>query len=508
MSAFALELEDISKRFPGVVANDRVQLQVRAGSVHALVGENGAGKTTLMRIAYGMTRADHGIVRIQGLELGVGGTHRAIDLGLGMVHQHFMLVPTLSVCENVALGSEPRHGPWFDRDAARRHVIETAERFGLQLDPDARVEDLSVGEQQRVEIVKVLVRGARVLILDEPTAVLTPQEVDELFAILRRLVDEGHTVVMISHRLQEVLAFAEVITVMRDGRVVGDVVAADADAEKLAAWIVGREVPMLQRRSRRAALQVDAEVVLRCEGLCTFGARGALHDLSLSVRRGEILGIAGVEGNGQQALANVLVGLETPTSGRLLLRDEEVTTRSTAERRRRGMAYVPADRLREGLIEAMRVDENAILGRQHEPELNRGPWLRSSRIAARALKLLRRFEVRPAIPELPAAALSGGNQQRLVVGRELERDPSFLLLAQPTRGVDVGGMQFLHECVVAARDVGRAILLISADLNEILLLADRILVLFEGRVVGEVTGDAADPAQLGMWMTGSMEGPG
>ena len=505
MSALALELRDICKSFPGTVANDQVSLAVRRGCIHALVGENGAGKTTLMRVAYGELRPDSGEVRIQGEALGRGGTARAIALGLGMVHQHFMLVPTLRAFENVVLGHEPRRGTWFDAAAARRLVRETAARFGLAVDPEARVGDLGVGEQQRLEILKVLVRGARVLILDEPTAVLAPGEVEDFFAMLRRLVREEHTVLLISHRLQEVLAIADAVTVLRDGRVVEEMPAAQADVGRLARAIVGREVRPPSRRREYGGERHGAAVVLRCDALRTSGKREALHDVSLEVRQGEILGVAGVEGNGQQALAQALLGLVPLAGGSIQLHGEDVTRLGTAARRARGLAYVPADRVREGLIPAFRLDENAILGRQYEPDLGAGVWLWPRRVAARAEALLRRFEVRPASPALPAAVLSGGNQQRLVVGREMEREPSLLVLVQPTRGVDVGGIAFLHERILEARDAGRAVLLVSADLNEILALADRVVVLYAGRVAGSCSAAEATPARLGLWMTGGKE---
>ncbi len=373
----------------------------------------------------------------------------------------------------------------------------------MQVDPDANVEDLSVGEQQRVEILKVLVRGARVLILDEPTAVLTPQEVDELFKILRRLVREDHTVILISHRLQEVLSHTDRITVMRDGRVVGEVETAQASHEDLAQLIVGRDVEQVSRASSESDAAAR-EVVLRCADLTTTGAHEVLQQVSFEVRRGEILGIAGVEGNGQQPLAHALMGLTPLGAGCVELLGHDITRSSTAERRARGMAYVPADRLREGLVEAMRVDENSILGRQHDNRLGR-VWLSVRRVYEAALELMRAFEVRPPMPELPAAALSGGNQQRLVVGREYERDPSVIVLAQPTRGVDVGGIAFLHERILQARASGCAIVLLSADLNEVLALSDRIAVMYEGRIVGTTAARETDVAQLGLWMTGSRE---
>ncbi len=501
MSTPALELERITKRFPGVAACDGVDLAVRPGSIHALVGENGAGKTTLLRIAYGEIRPDAGTVRIQGEALGTGGPARAIALGLGMVHQHFMLVPTLTVNENVVLGAEPRRGPWLDRRAASATVRTTAERFGLRVDPEARVGDLGVGEQQRVEILKVLSRGARVLILDEPTAVLAPREVQDLFAILRRLARDGHAIVLVLHRLQEVLDIADTVTVLRDGRVVTSVAAKDADVAGLARLVVGRELPALPGRRPSAA----GECVLRCTDLVTAGDRAPLRGVSFEVRGGEILGVAGVEGNGQTALARALLGLEALRSGGIFLHGEEIAQRGTAARRALGMAYVPADRLLEGLVPELRVDENCILGRQRDRLLGRGPWLRRRHVLSFAAALLQRFGVRPASPELPAAVLSGGTQQRLVLGRELGSETALLVLAQPSRGVDVGGIAFLHARIQEARDAGTTVLLISSDLNEIMSLADRVLVLFRGRIAGACAAAEATPTQLGLWMTGTTE---
>jgi simple sugar transport system ATP-binding protein len=425
-------------------------------------------------------------------------------LGLGMVHQHFTLVPTQSVAENVVLGREPRRGPFFDRATARRVVAETAARFGLRLDPDALVGDVSVGEQQRVEIVKVLVRGARTLILDEPTAVLTPQEVDDLARILRQLVGAGHAVVLISHRLAEVLALADRITVLRAGRVVGEMPAAGARESDLAQLVVGRELrPPPPRRAAR-----PAEVRLQLFDVATAGGRGALHGVSLEVRAGEVLGIAGVDGNGQRALAHVVVGLAAARRGRVVFEGRDIAAWGVAARRAAGIAYVPEDRQVEGLVPSARLDENLILGQQRQAAFGRGPWLDAARVRAHAVALLERFEVRPARPELPATALSGGNQQRLVLARELGRDPRLLLLGQPTRGVDVGGIEFIHARILAARDAGCAVLLVSADLNEILTLADRIAVLFEGRVVGTLPVQGADPLRLGALMTGMTVGEG
>jgi simple sugar transport system ATP-binding protein len=500
MAQPALELLHISRSFPGVLANDDVTLRVQPGTVHGLVGENGTGKTTLMRIAYGLLRADRGSVRIQGEDLGRGSPARAIALGLGMVHQHFMLVPTLSVTENVVLGQEPRRGPWLDRRASRHRVEDTARRFGLRVHADALVETLSVGEQQRVEILKVLLRGARVLILDEPTAVLTPQEVDELFDILRRLVQEGHSILLISHRLSEVLALADTITVMRRGRVVGEVPRDTADRNELARLMVGRQLDVVQKPP-----ETSGDVVLELRGVTTEGVHDRLRGIDLQLRAGEVLGIAGVDGNGQTALAEAILGL-TPSRGSILL-DGAPLHGSTAARRDDGMGYVPADRLREAVIPAFDVTENVLLGRQHEAPLGHGPFLDAGAARRLAESAMAAFEVQPADARLPVSTLSGGNQQRLVLSRELGRDPRLLLLAQPTRGVDVGGIAFIHRRILAARQEGKAVLLISADLDEIMALSDRIAVLYEGRIVGEVEAAHADAQSLGLWMTGAGGSP-
>lgn len=490
-------MHGITKRYPGTLANDAVDFEVHPGSVHALVGENGAGKSTLMHIASGLVAADSGSVRIGGRELGGGGVAQAMALGLGMVHQHFMLVPTLTVAENVALGHEPRRGPFVDRAAAERHVSETARRFGLQLDPAVRTGDLGVGLQQRVEIVKVLSRGARTLILDEPTAVLTPQEVDGLFRILRGLIAAGHAVVLISHRLSEVLELADRVTVLRAGRVVASVDAGETSEVRLAELVVGHELRAAPARRSKVA----GEVVLQLAGVSAASPDDAVHQVSLEVRAGEVLGIAGVEGNGQRALADAVVGLASRLSGSIHLDGVDVTRFGVARRRRAGVAYVPADRHAEAVVAGMSLEENLALG---HPEVL-GRWIRPSGVRSRAMALLQAFDVRPPTPNLEAAALSGGNQQRLVLAREMETTPRLLVLAHPTRGVDVRGIEFVHARVLAARDAGCAVLLLSADLQEILTLSDRIAVLFAGRIAGTVAAREADARQLGLWMTGAEE---
>lgn len=499
----ALELQGLTKRYPGVVACDAVDLSIAAGTVHAVVGENGAGKSTLFSMAFGLVTPDAGTVRIGGTLLGRGGPAEARALGLGMVHQHFLLVPTLSVTDNVMLGREPGRGPWFDRAAAEARVEETAARWGLQIDPRARVDDLSVGEQQRVEIVRVLDTGARTIVLDEPTAVLTPSETDDLFRILRQLRDAGHAIVFISHRLPEVLAVADFITVLRAGRVVSTGPRAGATEASLAQAIVGRELapPPVRTPARPGAVRLELRDV------STAGARGVLHDAALQVHAGEIVGVAGVDGNGQQALLRVVLGLERPRRGSVHLNGSDVTGQGVAARRRAGLAYVSDDRLHEGLVPALSLADNLLLSAPHADALTWRDWLRPAAWRRRATQELESGDVRPPRADLAAASLSGGNQQKLVMAREMGQDPGVLVLGQPTRGVDVGGIEFLHARVRAARDSGSAVLLVSADLNEILALADRVVVLYAGRVRGPVAIEAATPQRLGRLMTGAEDTP-
>jgi len=418
-----------------------------------------------------------------------------------MVHQHFMLVPTLTVAENVVLGREPRRGPWFDHRAAEAAVARTAERFGLALDPEAKVGDLSVGERQRVEIVKVLHGGARVLVLDEPTAVLTPQEVEDLFRILRELARADHAIVLISHRLPEVLDLADRITVLRKGRVVVTMPAAGASESELATQIVGRELRPPPARTRRPS----DEVILRLVGLRTTGGRGALHGVDLEVRAGEILGVAGVEGNGQRSLVRAILGLEPVTGGCVELAGRDLAGLGTAARRAAGLGCVPEDRLGEGLVPDLHVDENLLLGDPYAPGFSRWGGFDPAPARRHAAALVADYEVQPPRVDMPASVLSGGNQQRLVLARELARKPRAILLAQPTRGVDVGGIEFIHARILEAADAGCAVLLVSADLAEILTLADRIAVLFAGRIAGRAAARDAEPGRLGLWMTGAGE---
>jgi ABC-type uncharacterized transport system ATPase subunit len=494
-----LELKGITKRFPGVVANDGVDFELRKGEVHALLGENGAGKSTLMNILYGLYRPDEGEIVLDGQPLEIHSPREAIDAGIGMVHQHFMLIPVMSVAENIVLEVEPRRGPFLDIRAAEERVREISERFGLAVRPEAKVEAISVGMQQRVEILKALYRGAEILILDEPTAVLTPQEAEELFAIIRSLQAEGKSIIFISHKLGEVLEIAERITVLRRGKTIETVPRAGATEAGLARLMVGREV--LLRVDKGPAS--PGEPLLTVEDLRVEDERGleAVRGLSLEVRAGEIVGIAGVDGNGQTELIEAITGLRKPESGRIVAAGEDITTGSARESLDAGVGHIPEDRQRRGLVLDFTLAENIALHDYREEPDSRWGWLYPKRLVARARRLLQEFDVRGGGPQTLALALSGGNQQKVVVAREVSRDPRILIAAQPTRGLDVGAIEFVHRRLVAERDEGRAILLISFELDEILSLSDRILVMYEGRVVGEYAPDVTAET-LGIAMIG------
>ncbi len=495
----AFRLVDITKRYPGVTAVDAVSLEVARGEVHALAGENGAGKSTLMRILYGMTPADAGTMELDGRPYAPADPRAAIARGVGMVHQHFMLIPTFTVVENAMLGAEPVRGGRLDREAMRRRIRETAERFGMSLDPDARVEDLSVGEKQRLEIVKVLLRGARTLILDEPTAVLAPSEVDSLFGTVRRLADEGTTVVFITHRLREVVRHADRVTVMRRGRVVGSLAAADTDERDLARRMVGRD--LVTRAPSHGRPTGDVVLEVRGAGQPEAETPRRLRDVSLKVRAGEIVAVAGVEGNGQRELGEVVAGLR-PYRGTVKILGTSIARMGPRAVRAMGFVHVPEDRLTTGVIPSMSVRENLLLGREDEPRFRRPVGLNVAAIDAFARERIAAFDVRPPDPRAAVSSLSGGNQQKVVIAREAEGSPKLLLAAHPTRGVDVGAAEAIHDALLEFRDAGTAILLLSADLNEVRELADRILVLYEGRVSGEFEGGSADEEEIGVCMIG------
>ncbi|HLL76799.1 MAG TPA: ABC transporter ATP-binding protein [Pyrinomonadaceae bacterium] len=500
-----LELRDITKRFGEVLANDRVSIRVEPGTIHAIVGENGAGKSTAMRIAYGFYTADSGDILIDGEVRSIRTPHDAIALGVGMVHQHFMLVETMTVAENIVLGAETGSALSLDTRAAAERVRSLSSEFKLAVDPDAVVGNLSVGQQQRVELLKALYREARLLILDESTAVLTPQEVEEFFAILRRMREQGKTVVIITHKLSEVLAISDDVTVMRDGRVVGSVKTAETNPAELARLMVGRDV--LLRVEKPAAKTGDVVLSVRDLSVTTSDGSRRVDGVTFDVRAGEIVGVAGVEGNGQTELIEALAGLAggATVAGEINFQGRDISAVPARERRELGIAHIPEDRHRRGLLLDFDLAENSILGTHYRPPAAAGLGgilLDNSAIRERASRLIREFDVRPANPDLPARSLSGGNQQKLIIGREFDQHPKLLLVSQPTRGVDIGAIEFIHRQLVALRDAGCAVLLVSAELEEVTALADRLLVVHDGQIAGEVDPAATSHEEIGLMMTG------
>jgi ABC-type uncharacterized transport system ATPase subunit len=496
----ALELRGITKRFGPVVANDRVDFDLRPGEVHALLGENGAGKSTLMSILYGLRRPDEGDVIVGGRPVEIDSPSRAIELGIGMVHQHFMLVPVMTVAENIVLAGEPRtRSGLLDIRAATERVRELSERFGLAVDPDARIEDVPVGQQQRVEILRALYRDARILVLDEPTAVLTAQETRELFRVLRALREDGRSIVFISHKLGEVTEIADRITVLRRGVRIDTVPAEGATEQSLAKLMVGRDV----------LLQVDkpaaqpGEPVLEVRDLHVRDDRDlpAVRGADLTVHAGEIVALAGVEGNGQSELVEAVTGLRAVESGEIRVGGRDLTSAGARDMVGAGVSYIAEDRHRRGLVLNFTLAENLALREYRTPKLSRFGWLSVRRMASRARSLIREFDVRGGDADTLAAALSGGNQQKAVIAREIASNPRVLVAAQPTRGLDVGAIEFVHRRLVAERDAGRGILLVSLEFEEVRSLADRILVIYEGRIVGEFPPDVSEE-QLGIAMTG------
>jgi general nucleoside transport system ATP-binding protein len=495
-----LELRGITKRFPGIVANDDVSFDLRQGEVHALLGENGAGKSTLMNVLYGLYHADEGEIRINGKPVQIGSTRAAIENGVGMVHQHFMLIPVMTVAENIVLATEPvKHVAFLDYAAAENRVRDLSNRFGLAVDPRRVVETITVGQQQRVEILKALYRGADILVLDEPTAVLTPQEAHELFAIIRSLTEQGKSIIFISHKLNEVTEIADRITVLRRGKKIETLPAAGATEEGLARLMVGREVLLRVDKSRAT----PGEPLLEVEDLHVVDDRAVdkVRGASFQVCGGEIVGIAGVDGNGQTELIDAIAGLRRVQSGRIAIAGEDVTGEGPKEVLDTGLGHIPEDRQRRGLILDFSLAENLALHDYDSPPASRFGWLYPSRLIARARKLLQQFDVRGGGPQTLAAGLSGGNQQKVVLAREIDRNPRVLIAAQPTRGLDVGAIEYVHRRLVEERDEGRGVLLVSLELEEIQSLSDRILVIYEGQIVGEFEPGVSDE-ELGIAMIG------
>ncbi|CAG7629132.1 ABC transporter ATP-binding protein [Paenibacillus allorhizosphaerae] len=499
-----VEMRGITKRFPGIVANDGISLSLREGEILALLGENGAGKSTLMNILFGLYQPDEGEIYVNGNPVSIPNPGMAIELGLGMVHQHFKLVQPFTVTENIILGMEPKRGLRVDFRSAEKQVAELSERYGLRVDPRARVEDISVGMQQRVEILKTLYRGADILIFDEPTAVLTPQEISELMDIMRKLVAEGKSMILITHKLKEIMAIADRVTVIRRGKVIDTLQVKDTNPDELAAKMVGREVSFRLEKSEKK----PGEPVLSVNEVTARGVNGlpVLNGVTLEVRGGEILGLAGVDGNGQSELIEALTGLRGIDSGNVRLNGREIAGRSPRHIAESGLAHIPEDRHKRGLVLDFSMSENMVLKSYYSPAFNRGGFLDYAAIDKQAQRLIAEFDVRTPGTHTPARALSGGNQQKAIIAREVDQDPDLLIAAQPTRGLDVGAIEFIHKRLLDQRNKGKAVLLVSLELDEILKLSDRIAVIYEGRIVGDVDPEQTTDRELGLMMSGSTAG--
>ncbi len=502
MSEYALEARNITKRFPGgVIANDQVDFSLKKGEIHALLGENGAGKSTLMNVIYGLYSPDEGEIWVDGDKVQIANPNDAIAKGIGMVHQHFMLVPVFSVVENIVLGSEMTKGPALDLSTPREKIRRLSRSYNLEVNPDAIVEDLPVGMQQRVEIIKALYRDARILVLDEPTAVLTPQEADDLFVVMRELTDKGVSIIFITHKLREVLAISDRITVMRRGKVVGTTTPQGKSESDLAAMMVGREV-ILQVEKGGAH---PGKTIVEARNLSVRDERGllAVNSVSFSIREGEILGVAGVQGNGQTELVEVITGIRHPESGEVWIDGRKVRLEDPRNLCEEGMAHVPEDRHKHGLVLTFNLIENVALNMYYAPPFGKGLNRNEEAMLDATEMIIKQFDVRTSGPWALASNLSGGNQQKVIVGRELSRPIKFLVVNQPTRGLDVGSIEFIYRRIIEERDKGVAVLLVSAELDEILGLADRIVVMYHGRLVAEMPIQEANKEKLGLLMAGS-----
>jgi simple sugar transport system ATP-binding protein len=497
----AVDMRGITKRFPRVTANDGVDLSIKQGEIHALVGENGAGKSTLMNILYGLIRPDAGEIYLRGERLHLEHGLLGIDYGIGMIHQHFMLIGRFTALENIILGAEPRHGVMLDMKTARDRVQRLMNEYGLDVDLDRQIDQLSVGEEQRVEILKVLYRDAQLIIMDEPTAVLTPQETHGLFSTLRILTSGGRTVIFITHKLEEVMEVADTVTVMRAGRMVATVATRDTDIPSLAEMMLGRKLEAAPGRER----EISAEPVLDVENISLRSTKGQvlLSGITLSIHRGEIFGICGVDGNGQDELFEILIGLRRPTVGRLRFLGKDITHAPTSERLKAGLAHIPPDRIRMGLISDFSVRDNLILGKHTDKDLSGNIFLKAAAIRRTAAQLVADFGIEPPAPEMPAGLLSGGNQQKVIAARELSREPELLIASQPTRGLDIGAARRIHDLLVKQAEAAKSVLLISADLAEVMTLSDRIGVMYRGAIVGIVERGEATEERLGLMMAGA-----
>ena len=501
---YAIEMVNITKRFPGIVANDNVTLQLKHGEIHALLGENGAGKSTLMSVLFGMYQAEEGVIKKNGQVVKINSPNDANDLGIGMVHQHFKMVECFSVLDNIILGVEDTKCGMLQRDKAREKVMALSERYGLKVDPDAIIEDISVGMQQRTEILKMLYRDNEILIFDEPTAVLTPQEIEELLQIMRNLAAEGKSILFITHKLNEIMAVADRCSVLRKGKYMGTVDVKDCDRAQLSRMMVGRDVEFAVQKEPAK----PTDVVLEVKDLCMVSKRSkrnSVNNVSFQVRAGEIVCIAGIEGNGQSELVYGITGLESVLSGSVTFCGEDITHAPIRKRSLMGMSHIPEDRHKHGLVLDYTLEDNMVLQRYFEPEFTtKSGILRRGNIRSYAEGLIEQFDVRSGQgPITTTRSMSGGNQQRAIIAREIGRDPKLLIAVQPTRGIDVGAIEYIHKQIVAQRDAGKAVLLVSLELDEVMTVSDRILVMYEGEIVGELDPKTSTVEELGLYMAGA-----
>ena len=502
-SEYAIEMVNITKRFPGIIANDNVTLQLRRGEIHALLGENGAGKSTLMSVLFGLYQAEEGFIRKDGEVVTINNPNDANALGIGMVHQHFKLVECFSVLDNIILGVEDTKNGLLQRDKAREKVMALSQKYGLQVNPDALVEDISVGMQQRTEILKMLYRDNEILIFDEPTAVLTPQEIEELLQIMRNLAAEGKSILFITHKLNEITAVADRCSVLRKGKYIGTVDVKDCTKADLSRMMVGRDVEFAVQKQESH----PGDVILEVKNLTVaskLSKKHAVDDVSFTVRAGEIVCIAGIDGNGQTELVYGISGLESPVSGSISLHGKDITHAPIRKRSTMGMSHIPEDRHKHGLVLDYTLEDNLVLQRYFEPEFTKGGFLRRKNIRTYAQRLIDDYDVRSSQgPVTVARSMSGGNQQKAIIAREIDKDPQLLIAVQPTRGLDVGAIEFVHKQIVAQRDAGKAVLLVSLELDEVMTVSDRILVMYEGRIVGQLDPKKTTVEELGLYMAGA-----
>ena len=503
MTDYVIEMLNITKEFPGIKANDNVTLQLKRGEIHALLGENGAGKSTLMSVLFGLYQPEQGIIKKDGKEVKINNPNDATALRIGMVHQHFKLVECFTVLDNIILGAEPMNGVVVNRAAAKKKVLELSQRYGLKVDPDALVEDISVGMQQRVEILKMLYRDNEILIFDEPTAVLTPQEIDELMDIMRGFREEGKSILFITHKLAEIKAVADRCSVLRKGKYMGTVDVADTSVEEMSRLMVGRDVQMVSEKKE----MTPGDTILKVEGLTVASRtskKDAVKNASLEVRQGGILCLAGIEGNGQSEFVYALTGLEKPSAGSITLLGKDITKMPIRERSKLGMSHIPEDRHKHGLVLDYTLENNMVLQRYWDKEFQSAGFIKAGAVREYSDRLIEQYDVRSGQGSVTIArSMSGGNQQKAIIAREIDKDPQLLIAVQPTRGLDVGAIEYIHKQIVAQRDAGKAVLLVSLELDEVMNLSDRILVMYEGEIVGEFDPKTTDVQTLGLYMAGA-----